>query len=57
MKKLQTILKQESAATSVEYAILLALIAMVIVASAFSAGGVSASTWSANAEAIADTIK
>jgi Flp pilus assembly pilin Flp len=57
MKKLHNILKIESGATSVEYAILLALIAAVIIASAFSAGGVSSATWNANAEAIANTIK
>lgn len=57
MTNLHKLLKNETGATSVEYAILLALVAAVLIASAFSAGGVSAATWGGNAEAIANTIK
>lgn len=51
-QKLARFLTDQSAATAVEYAILLALIAAVLMAGAFAAGGVSANTWGGNAQAI-----
>lgn len=57
MKYFRNFLQKESGATSVEYAMLLALIAAVMIATAFSAGGVSAATWGGNAEAIVNAVQ
>ena len=52
MKRIKNILTQESGATSVEYALLLAVLAGVMIATAFAGEGVSSTTWQGNAEAI-----
>ena len=57
MKFIRNFLQNESGATSVEYAMLLALLAAAMIATAFTAGGVSAATWGGNAEAIVNAVQ
>lgn len=52
MKKIASFLNGESAATTVEYALLLAMIGALLLASIIAAGGASGTTFGTNAVAI-----
>ena len=55
--KIAFMLKNETAATTVEYALLLAMIASLLLASVVSADGASGMTLGTNAEAIDGALK
>ena len=57
LQKISCMLKNESAATAVEYALLLAMIAALLLASVVSAGGAAGMTFGSNAEAIDGALK
>ena len=56
-QKISFMLKNESAATTVEYALLLAMIASLLLASVVSVGGASGMTFGTNSVAIDGALK
>lgn len=57
IQKIAQLLISESAATAVEYALLLAMIAALLLASVVSAGGAAGMTFGTNATAIDGALK
>lgn len=57
LQKLSFMLNNESATTAVEYAVLLAMIAALLLASVVSAGGAAGMTFGTNAAAIDGALK